>query len=65
MWIIFIETIDEEISNTMIERKDQSLENEKVWKFEIFSHHLYCRNLICSENVFQLRLSITNGIECI
>lgn len=30
MWIIFIETIDEEISNTMIERKDQSLENEKV-----------------------------------
>lgn len=51
MWIIFIETIDEEISNTMIERKDQSL--------------LYCRNLICSENVFQLPLSITNGIECI
>lgn len=30
MWIIFIETIDEEISNTTIERKDQSLENGKV-----------------------------------
>lgn len=30
MWIIFIETIDEEISNTMIERKVQSLENGKV-----------------------------------
>lgn len=30
MWIIFIETIDEEISNTTIERKDQNLENGKV-----------------------------------
>lgn len=32
MWIIFIETIDEEISNTMIERKDQSLEKQSLWK---------------------------------